>query len=458
MEIARVLSGFSLGDADLLRRAMGKKDRVEMNQQKARFVEGAIERGVDKAKAEYIFDLVARFAGYGFNKSHAAAYALVAYQTAYLKAHHPCEFFAASMTYDMGNTDKLFVFKQETERLEIPLLAPSINSSRAIFSVEDGAIRYALAALKNVGRQAVEHIVALRERDGPFADIADFARRVSPRHVNKRALESMMKAGAFDEFNDNRAQLLGAVQSFLGLAQRSEEDRSLGQVDMFANGGGGAAQLILPETDPWPQFERLAREFEAVGFFLSGHPLAEQADQLARNGVVSWAKYADQVRAGQSAGQIAGVVTYRQDRRTKKGDRFAFIGLSDPSGQFEAALFAEAFAKFRDLLEAGNTVVLTVRGECEGSEVKVGIQSVRVLDDVVDAKIRGVKIFVRDGAALEGIARRLKQDGPVPVVLALWNEKLNREVNVKLPGTYAAGHRVRSALKAVAGIIDVREM
>ncbi|HUE47121.1 MAG TPA: DNA polymerase III subunit alpha, partial [Aestuariivirgaceae bacterium] len=330
MQIAQVLSGYSLGEADLLRRAMGKKIKSEMDQQKERFVSGAVDKGVDRAQADHIFDLVAKFAGYGFNKSHAACYAIVAYQTAYLKANFPVEFIAASMTLDLGNSDKLQLFRREAVRLKVPIDPPAINASGVEFAVRDGVIKYSLAALKNVGRGAVEHVVETRKA-GPFASLGDFARRVDSRAVNKRALESLARAGAFDEINANRAQVAAGVEAILAMASRTSADSEQGQSSLFGSGGGAAAEdVALPVTETWPLMERLAAEFETVGFYLSGHPLDEYMPALKRLGVETWASFHDKaVKKGASAAKMAGTVIHRQDRRSKSGNRFAFVGLSD---------------------------------------------------------------------------------------------------------------------------------
>ena len=275
MQAAQILAGYSLGQADLLRRAMGKKIRSEMRAQRADFVKGATERGVERSQAEAIFDLLERFAEYGFNKSHAAAYALVAYQTAYMKANYPVEFLAASMTLDMGNTDKLSEFRAEAERLGIKVEPPSINRSGIAFEVEGNTIHYALAALKGVGGQAVESIVEARA-NGPFRDLSDFASRINPRSVNKRVLESLAAAGAFDALEENRARAHGAVEAVMAAAQRTHDAVSVGQNEMF---GGPASRdkLPMPKLDPWLPAERLQREYEAIGFFLTGHPLDDYA-------------------------------------------------------------------------------------------------------------------------------------------------------------------------------------
>src|SRR5471032_1257364 len=274
MQAAQILAGYTLGQADLLRRAMGKKIRKEMQAQRAHFVKGAVERGIEKIQADAIFDLLERFAEYGFNKSHAAAYALVAYQTAYMKANYPVEFMAASMTLDIGNTDKLAEFRAEAERLGIKVDPHSINRSHVAFEVDSNTIIYALAALKGVGAQAVKEIVSARA-NRKFADLADFAERINPRAVNKRVLESLAQAGAFDEFEGNRARVFPAMDAVLARAQRSHDSAAIGQNELFG-GGGTREPIALPNAEPWLPAERLRREYEAVGFFLSGHRSEER--------------------------------------------------------------------------------------------------------------------------------------------------------------------------------------
>ncbi len=343
---------------------MGKKIRSEMQQQRAHFVKGSTERGIERQQADAIFDLLERFAEYGFNKSHAAAYALVAYQTAYMKANYPVEFLAASMTLDMGNTDKLSEFRTEAERLGIKVVPPSVNRSGAAFDVEAGAIHYSLAALKGVGGQAVEAIVAVRG-DKPFRDLSDFANRINPRAVNKRVLESLAASGAFDELEPNRARAFASVDTILGSAQRAHESAVVGQSELF---GGPAAPtpLVLPSPEPWPPAERLQKEFDAIGFFLSGHPLDDYAAALKRMRVQSWVEFSRSVKAGASAGRVAGSVVSRQERRTRTGSKMGIIGLSDPSGHYEAVLFSEGLAQYRDQLEPGRAVLLGAVGGASG--------------------------------------------------------------------------------------------
>src|SRR3569833_3065419 len=279
MQIAQQMSGYSLGEADLLRRAMGKKIRAEMDKQRVRFVEGAVKNGVPKNQADTIFALLAKFADYGFNKSHAAAYALASFHTAYMKAHYPVEFIAASMTLDLNNTDKLSEFRAEAPRLGIKVEPPNGNRSGATFEVGDKTIYYALAALKGVGIAAVEQIIAERTKNGLFTSLAAFAARVSPRAVNKRIIESLAAAGAFDTLEPNRARVFAGADAILAACQRSHEAATIGQNDMFG-GSADAPSIMLPQLEPWLPAERLRREYDAIGFFLSGHTLDDYATAL----------------------------------------------------------------------------------------------------------------------------------------------------------------------------------
>jgi DNA polymerase III subunit alpha len=465
-QIARDLAGFSLGKADILRRAMGKKDKKEMASQRGEFISGAVERGVAQHDAEAIFEACAKFAEYGFNKSHSAPYALLTYQTAYMKANHPVEFLAASMTLDMGNTDKLAEFRAEAERLGIKVEPPSINRSGAEFQVEGNAIHYALAALRGVGRQAVESIVAARG-ERAFADLADFARRINPRAVNKRVLESLAAAGAFECIDPNRARAYAAADIMLAAAQRAHDNATLGQNELFA-GAAAREPLPLPAVEPWLPADRLQKEYEAVGFFLTGHPLEDYAAALKRLRVQSWAEFARAVKAGASAGRVAGTVLARTERRTRTGSKMGIIGLSDPSGHYEAVLFAEGLAQYRDLLEPGKAVLLFLTAEVQAEEVRARIQSVEPLDEAAARMQKGLRVFLRNEAPIEGLVRRLEPlpggsgrngadsaDGEVSMVLMLEN---GSEVEVKLPGRFKVSPQIAGAIKAVTGVVTVEAL
>jgi DNA polymerase-3 subunit alpha len=458
MQIAQVMAGYSLGDADLLRRAMGKKIRAEMEKQRAIFVAGATRNGVAKDQAETIFELLAKFADYGFNKRHAAAYALVSYHTAYMKAHHPVEFLAASMTLDMSNTDKLAEFRAEAQRLGIKVEPPSVNRSGATFEVSDNTIYYALAALKGVGASAVEQIVEAR-RSGAFTSLADFAARVSPRAINKRVIESLAAAGAFDVLESNRARAFAGAEAILAASQRSHEAASIGQNDMFG-GMVDAPAIILPAVEPWLPADKLRREYDAVGFFLSGHPLDDYATILKRLRVQTWTEFARAVKTGATAGKVAATVVKRMERRTKTGNKMGIIELSDPTGHFEAVLFSEGLAQYRDVLEPGTAVLMQLGAELQGEDVRARILHAEPLDNAAAKTQKGLRIFLRDTKSLDSIARRLQgpdggAGGDVALVLQLDPET---EVEFKLEGRFQVSPQIAGAIKAVAGVWHVETL
>ncbi len=328
MQIAQRMGGYSLGGADLLRRAMGKKIRSEMEAQREIFMRGATGRGITEEKATEVFDLMAKFADYGFNKSHAAAYALVSYQTAWMKANHPEVFIAACMSLALGNTDRLAALKQEAERAGTRILPPDINRSLADFSVEyadDGklAIRYALAAIKKVGLAAMQAVAAARG-EKPFADLADFAARIDPRQLNRMQIEHLVKAGAFDKMEPNRARLFAAAETILRRAVTLAEERESGQIAMFGGSGGQTEQLRLPQTPDWPQLERLAFEAEAIGFHLTAHPLDAYAQALRRLGVIPCAQV--EVRAQAGATRVSWPATWWPPRNASPAPAAAWPG------------------------------------------------------------------------------------------------------------------------------------
>ncbi|WP_276199546.1 DNA polymerase III subunit alpha [Chelatococcus sp. XZ-Ab1] len=458
MQVAQALSGYSLGEADLLRRAMGKKIKAEMDAQRVRFVEGALKNGLTKDLANEIFDLLAKFADYGFNKSHAAAYALVAYQTGYLKANYTVEFLAASMALDMDNTDKLSEFRREAERLGIRVEPPSINRSGVSFEVDHdgvgpGIIRYALAATKGVGRQAVESIIAARGNK-PFTSLSDFASRINPRLVNKRTLEALIAAGAFDELEPDRARATAAIDAMMALASRMAAAATDGQADIFGGLAACPEPLRIPPYEPWVPAVRLQKEYDAVGFFLSGHPLDGYEEMLERLRVQRWVDFAKAVKAGATMGRIAATVLDRTERRTKSGSKMGIVTLSDQTGHFEAIVFSEGLQRFRDLLEPGRAVVLVVQAAVEGEDVRARIQSVEPLDEAIAQHQKGMRIYVRDEAPLASVSERLKQrgEGEVSMVLILDNAQ---EVELRLPGRYLATPQIAGALRAVPGVVHV---
>ena len=456
MQIARELSGFSLGEADLLRRAMGKKIKKEMAQQRSRFIEGAIGNGVERARAEFIFELVAKFAGYGFNKSHAAAYALIAYQTAYLKANYPIEFLAASMTLDIGNMDKLNIFAQEARRMGIRIEPPSVNRSEAGFVPSDGAIRYSLAALKNVGRQAVDHICAERQARGAFRDVSDFARAINPRLVNKRALETLTAAGALDELGINRATAYANVDRIMAAGNQSLEEASEGQENLFASLSRTPPPIELRAAKPWVPTDRLSREFDAIGFFLTGHPLDDYQDVLEALDAETWVDYAAKARTRRVVGTLAGTVLSARERKGKSGNPYAFVAFSDPTGQYEAVVFSEALAASRELLQPGSVVLLDVEAEADGETVKVRVQRIASLEAAAEARHAGMKIYLEGTNALDSLAEQVgTRGGQGELRLVLRLDDVAREVEFVLPQGIDATPKQRSALTLVEGVAAV---
>ncbi|ODT15329.1 MAG: DNA polymerase III subunit alpha [Mesorhizobium sp. SCN 65-12] len=455
MQIAQVLSGYSLGEADLLRRAMGKKIRAEMDKQRERFVSGAVERGVGKPQADFIFDLLAKFADYGFNKSHAAAYAVVSYQTAYLKAHYPVEFLAASMTLDMSNTEKLSDFRQDAMRLGIEVVAPSVMTSFRPFEVGENKIFYSLAALKGVGDAAVEHIVEKRG-EKPFKNLADFCERVDPKIVGKRVFESLITAGALDCFGHDRAQMMAGVERMMGLASLAQQNAVSGQADIFGASLGSQSQALnLPPTDPWLAADRLHREFQVVGFYLSAHPLDEYKVALQKMRVQNWAEFSAAVKRGASAGRLAGTVSTKQERKTRTGNKMGVVQFSDTTGQYEAVLFSEGLAQFRDMLEPGRSVVITVSAEDRPEGINLRIQTVQSLEDEASRIQKALRVFVRDASPVNTLASQLTVRGEGQVSFVVIKGEGEGEVEIELPSRYRISPQVASAMRAVPGVVEV---
>ncbi len=460
MQIAQVLSGYSLGEADLLRRAMGKKKKEEMDQQKARFIEGAKANDVPPAQADAIFELVAKFAGYGFNKSHAAAYALIAYQTGWLKARHPVEFIAASMSLDIANTDKLAVFYQDARRFGVKVRAPDINRSKADFDVENGEVLYALGAVRNVGLEAMRHVVEVREQGGPFADLFDFLERVDPRAINKRALESLARAGAFDALHPNRRQIVECADVLVAHAQSIAADRASAQLSLLG-GGHEASKPRLIKCDPWVGPERLDQELAAVGFYLSGHPLEDMVEVLRRRRTTLLAEALQLAESGHEAFRMAGVVRRRQERASARtGEKFAFVSLSDPTGEYEVLFPPEALRAYRDVLEPGAAISLRVRAKCSDGEVRFFGDEAQPIDQAVENAASGLRVHVSPRSAqIDALKARLgpavsDRGGEVMLIAALEG---GREIEVKLPGRYRLDASLRGALKSAPGVLMLED-
>ena len=459
MQIAQILAGYSLGEADLLRRAMGKKKKDEMEQQRARFISGAAEKGVPAAQAGAIFDLVDKFAGYGFNKSHAAAYAVVSYQTAWLKANAPVEFFAASMSLDIANTDKLSVFYQDAKRFGVPVKPPCVNRSEADFEVEAGEVLYALGGIRNVGLQAMEHVAQVRREGGPFRDIFDFVERVDPRQVNRRTFETLARAGAFDAIHPNRAQLVEAAEVLIGYAQSVAADRASSQVSLFGD-QAEAARPRLPRTEAWNPVDRLDHELAAVGFYLSGHPLEDMVEALRRKRTDLLTDAVAKAIAGAEALRMAGVVRRKQERPSRTGEKFAFVTFSDPTGEYEVLFPPEALRKCRDLLEPGRAVAIKVRAKATDGEVRFFGDDVEPVEKAVENVVAGLRVHLAPRSAeIEALKKRLEgvtnpRGGEIILVAGL----AGREVELKLPGRFTLDGAVRGALKTAPGVVFIEDL
>lgn len=462
MQAAQALAGFSLGGADLLRRAMGKKIKEEMDRQRQQFIEGAAEHHqVSQEKSEEIFEQINKFAGYGFNKSHAAAYALIAYWTAYLKANYPVEFMAASMTLDAGNTDKLSVFKQDLDKSGIPLLPPDVNYSRVQFSVENKQIRYALAALKGVGEGAMEQVVNERNANGNYASLDDFAARCDVKALNKRQMEQLAAAGAFTSLNDNRAQVYHSVEIILRHAHTLADEKASGQVSLFAGDGGQAQELPpLAQVKNWTPLELLEREFAAVGFYLSAHPLDTKAEQLEKQGIVTLMHVEETLlnQPGMGA-KMAGVILKKQERVSQKGNKYAFLQLSDSSGVYEVTLFSEVLAANREILEPGQTVLLSVLAESKEDQIRFTCQGVQRLDELLERRTEALYISMDQAEPASKLQEFLNIEGAgatqIILHVMLGNQKY---IEMILPNKYSVSSSARNILRGEDGVLEVREV
>jgi DNA polymerase-3 subunit alpha len=459
MQIAQVLSGYSLGGADLLRRAMGKKIKEEMDAQRKVFVDGAVARKVQESQASHIFDMVAKFAEYGFNKSHAAAYAVVAYQTAWMKANHPVEFIAASMTYDMGSTDKLSIFRQELDRQKVKLLPPDVNKSMPTFSVEDGNVRYALAAIKNVGMAAMQSLCDERAKNGPFKDVADLFRRLDTKTLNRRQVENLIRAGAFDSLDNNRARLMDGLDILMREASSAQQERESGQSSLFGAIDPKANAPRLPNRADWPPMDRLKEEFSAIGFYLSAHPLDAYAKSLERLHVIKFSELPGHLAAGgKSRVKLAGVLIGKQERTSQRGSRFAFAQLSDMTGTFEITIFSEVLAATRDLLESGQPLLLTLDARMEEEQIKLLAQEIQALDQAAAKTSGGIKVYFADHQPIAELKALLAREarGKGRVILVPQTEQ--GEIEVSLKGNYALSPGLLSSLRALPGVRELREI
>jgi DNA polymerase-3 subunit alpha len=494
MQIAQVMAGYSLGGADLLRRAMGKKIAEEMAKERPKFEKGAMENGVDKKKATEVFDLLEKFANYGFNKSHAAAYAVVSYQTAWLKANHPVEFMAGVMNCDIHLTDKLGVYFQEVKKgLGLAYIPPCVNRSMATFDVAAGKLVYGLGALKNVGVEAMKLIVEARdgttdqrspgldpgpqtESGGPgsgsgaasrkpFVNLFDFARRCDLKRIGKRPLEMLARAGAFDMLDPNRRRVMGSLDALTAYSAAIHDQKSSNQVSLFGDAGEDLPEPRLMGGDDWLPAERLAEEFKAIGFYLSGHPLDDYMGPLKRKQIMTLDEVTARAEKGAAVVKMAGTVSGRQERKSARGNRFAFVQLSDPTGQYEVTMFSDTLENAREYLDTGALIVLTCEATMEADQLKLLGRSVSPIDNVVaDAGGAGLRVFIDGPDAIGSVASILenaKRDGvragKGPVYFWLMGDDLPGEVELDLGDDFPVNPQIKGALRSLGGVVEVED-
>jgi len=420
MQIAQALSGFSAGKADILRKAMGKKKSAEMDRQKKDFIEGAIKNNIPKEQAVYIFQLVEKFAQYGFNKSHAAAYALIAYQTAYLKTHYPLSFFSASMSMDMSNTDKLNQFYEELKRLLINVHNPCINNCFADFVPRGNTIYYALSGIKAVGFEAISNVIKEREENGKFLSIEDFITRVSSKDINKLQLEGLVKAGAFDCLDKNRAKIYHNVPELIKQSKNYDENLELNQINLFESQTNQDFKISFTEQSEWDEPEKIKREFESIGFFVSDHPLKNYKQVLQGYNVINYQEFVESSNITEC--MLSGTVMAIQEKKTAKGMPFAIVKFSDLSRMFEFFIFSEVLISNREKLSPGKSFLISIKREMLKSGIeRTNVSKIFSIDDIKEKSISNVSIEVKDADALKNIKNEITKDGKTSVSLS-YNE------------------------------------
>ena len=466
LQAARDLGGYTLGNADILRRAMGKKIQSEMDEQQAKFVEGAANNDIDNILAAQIFEQISAFAGYGFNKSHAAAYALISYQTAYLKANYPVQFMAALMALDAGNIEKLAVFKQDCVTQKIQVLAPDINLSQASFSVEKQengglAVRYALGAIKNVGEEAMRHLCNARASLGGFKSIDEFAHHLPREVANKRQLENLVNAGVFDSLHSCRKQVFEAIDMILSTSNLIRRESSSQQENLFAGGSHEPeyAAIRFTSSPEWSQTEKMSREFEALGLHLSAHPLDQYAYQLSKLKIVSSALLDSALADGVGRRiYMAGQLTSVQERVSQKGNRFAFLQFTDQSGIFEMTCFSELLASSREKLQEGNVLIIRAEAKVENGVPRLLAQRIDRVEDKIASAHSGIGIWVETDECLQDIKSILSEDGAGRAEVEIYIKDRASRIKISLPHHFQLSGECREKLKTVPGILKIQDI
>ena len=461
MKIAQALGGYTLGGADKLRKVMGKKMRDEIPKQRKMFTEGAVKKGIDEATATKIFDQMEKFASYGFNKSHAAAYSLVSYQTAYLKAHYPVEFLCAVMSLDMGNIDKLMTYKEECKKLGFKVLPPDINKSDADFAVENGNIRYALAAIKSVGAANMEAIEEERRKHGPYKDMSDFIHRIDAKQINRRQLEQLIKAGAFDCLESNRGKLFANIDTIIQHIASATELKTSTQSSLF-----GVEELHskikLADKPDWPELEKLKLEAEAIGFYLSAHPLDSYQKGMERLGVKPASEVFFGIKTGDNiCAKLAGCVNSFQKRVSKKsGNKYGLLSMSDTTSAFEGFLFSEDLTHYEEVVNSGLPLLVSVviNKQNDDSSPLVMIKRVETLDKAIAEVSNGLEITINDVSVVSKLHEVLKGDRNGKNKIYIKPQDENWDIRIELSGGYGLYGDILSNIRSLSGVTTIKEI
>ena len=419
MQIAQKLSGFTAGEADILRRAMGKKKRAELEKQKQRFIEGAVKNDINKDVAASIFLKIEPFAEYGFNKSHAAAYAIIAYQTAYLKTYYPNEFFSASMTMDISNQNKLSEFNEELKRLNVKIVRPNINKSFADFRFNEKEFYYALGGIKNVGYDAVSNIVKERINNGEFKSIIDFIKRINPKDINKLQLEGLVKSGAFDIINDNRQMLFNSIPNIILKSKNTFESKIANQIDLFDFEEENQEKVFIYSED-WKFEERLSKEFESIGFFMSDHPINQFKEIFKDYDIINFNDFNNGTNIKE--GNVAATLLKIQEKKTQKGNSYAIVKLTDLSSVFELFVFSDTLDLNRKLLTEGNSLLITLHKNSSNEDnrfKRINVRKIVNLKDLLNKPFGEIDLNLKNLDKINELSKILTKDGDVKVNLKI---------------------------------------
>ena len=447
MQIAQLLSGFTAGEADILRRAMGKKKRAELEQQKQRFISGAEKNGIPREVAASIFLKIEPFAEYGFNKSHAAAYAIIAYQTAYLKTHYPNEFFAASMSMELSNQKKLSEFYEELKKMKINILRPDINECFEHFKTKDNNFYYALGALKNVGYEAISNIVKERKKNGKFKSLNNFIERVNPKDINKLQMEGLVKSGAFDKINSNRKLLFDSIPNIILKNKRLYENKEANQTNLFSKEENTDEEYLKKVSD-WLFEDRLSKEFETVGFFISDHPLNQFKDIFKEYGIINYDNFVNQEQI--KSANVAATVLKVQEKKTQKGTSYSIIKFSDLSMVFELFIFSDVFELNREILKEGNSMMLMLMKndqspDNESKSIRVNVKKISLLKNFINQPIESVKFDLKNQSDIKVLQESLIEHGKTSVNIEYYHD--NNIYSFELLNKRKIGRKLLNDLK-----------